>query len=118
MNLKFLPVRMLLSFIVGQAGAPGRRELGPQLLRRYFVGSESCKGCHAEAYNGWKNTRMANVIRDPKMHPDAVLGDFTHANPLRPFGVDEVAFVYGRRYKQRYFTKKGDDYLPCPHNET
>ena len=74
--------------------------------KAHFVGSESCKGCHAEAYNGWKKTRMANVIQDPKEHPDAVLADFTHANPLRTFGVDEVAFVYGSRWKQRYFTKR------------
>src|ERR1035437_373269 len=79
-----------------------------------FVGSESCKGCHAKAYEGWKKTRMANVVRDPKLHPEAVVGDFTHADPLRTFGLDEVALVYGSRYKQRYFTKRGDDYFPLP----
>src|SRR5882757_682448 len=46
--------------------------------QKHFVGSESCKGCHAAAYNGWKQTRMANVVRDPKEHPEAVLGDFAH----------------------------------------
>jgi hypothetical protein len=25
-----------------------------------------------------------------------------------------VAFVYGSRYKQRYFTKRADDYFPLP----
>lgn len=79
-----------------------------------FVGSESCKGCHAKAYEGWKKTRMANVVRDPKLHPEAVVGDFTHADPLRTFGIDEVALVYGSRYKQRYFVKRGDDYYPMP----
>jgi len=85
-----------------------------QETEAHFVGSESCKGCHAEAFNGWKQTRMANVVRDPKEHPDAVLGDFAHDDPLRPFKLDEVAFVYGSRWKQRYFTKKGDDYFPLP----
>ncbi len=79
-----------------------------------FVGSESCKGCHAQAYDGWQKTRMANVVRDPKLHPEAVLGDFTHADPVRTFGIDEVVFVYGSRYKQRYFVKRGDDYFPMP----
>ena len=41
-----------------------------------FVGSESCKSCHLKIYNAWKQTRMANVVRDPKQHPEAVLGDF------------------------------------------
>jgi hypothetical protein len=79
-----------------------------------FVGSESCKACHAAAYAGWKQTRMANVIRDPKEHPEAVLGDFAHPDPVRTFELKDVAFVYGSRWKQRYFTKRGDDYFPLP----
>ena len=51
---------------------------------------------------------MANVVRDPKEHPDAVLGDFVRPDPIRTFGLDDVAFVYGSRYKQRFFTKIGD----------
>ena len=57
---------------------------------------------------------MANVIRDPKLHPDAVLGDFTHPDPVRAFKLDQVAFVYGSRWKQRYFEKRGRDYFPLP----
>jgi len=79
-----------------------------------YIGSSSCERCHAKEFKGWKETRMANVIRDPKTHPDAVLGDFTKADPARAFGLDEVAFVYGSRWKQRYFTKRGDDYFPLP----
>lgn len=79
-----------------------------------FVGSASCERCHAKEFKGWKETRMANVVRDPKAHPDAVVGDFTKADPVRTFGLDEVAFVYGSRWKQRYFTKHGDDYFPLP----
>jgi hypothetical protein len=47
-----------------------------------------------------KQTRMANVVRDPCEHPEAVLGDFAHPDPLRTFGLDQVAFVYGNRHKQ------------------
>jgi len=60
-----------------------------QELQAHFVGSESCRKCHAGVYNGWKQTRMANVVRDPKLHPDAVLGDFTHPDPVRTFGLDQ-----------------------------
>lgn len=83
-------------------------------MTSHFVGSEACKRCHEEQFNGWKKTRMANVVRDPRLHPDAVLGDFAHPNPLLTFTLNDVAFVYGSRYKQRYFTKKGDDYFPLP----
>ncbi len=79
-----------------------------------YVGSAQCRSCHTAAYDGWKQTRMANVVRDPKSHPEAVLADFTHVDPLRTFELDQVAFVYGSRWKQRFFTKKGDDYYPLP----
>jgi predicted CXXCH cytochrome family protein len=80
----------------------------------HFVGSESCRSCHQKEYDGWKKTRMANVIRDPRQHPEAVLGDFASNNPVRTFTLDQVAWVYGSRYKQRYFAKSGDDYYPLP----
>ena len=86
----------------------------PQGEKAHYVGSESCKGCHLQAYNGWKKTRMANVLRDPKEHPEAVIGDFKSQDPIRTFTLDDVAFVYGSRFKQRYFTKRGDDYFPLP----
>src|SRR4051812_7034203 len=40
-----------------------------------YVGSKSCQRCHAPTYDRWSKTRMANVVRDPKEHPDAVLPD-------------------------------------------
>lgn len=79
-----------------------------------FVGSEKCEKCHEELYQGWKQTRMANVVRDPKVHPEAVLGDFAHPDANVTFDLSQVAFVYGSRWKQRYFTKRGDDYFVLP----
>lgn len=86
----------------------------PRAAKAHYVGSASCKPCHAELYAGWKQTRMANVVRDPKVHPEAVLADFTHANPLVTFSLKDVAFVYGSKWKQRYFTKIGDNYYSEP----
>ena len=57
---------------------------------------------------------MANVIRDPRQHPSAVLGDFSTPNPLVTFTPADVAFTYGTKWKQRYFTKVGDDYFVFP----
>jgi len=80
----------------------------------HYVGSEACQKCHAEAYAGWKQTRMANVVRDPVQHPDAVLGDFTHPDPARTFDLSQVAFVYGSRWKQRYFARSTDPKTGLP----
>ncbi len=80
----------------------------------HYVGSQACERCHATQYTGWRQTRMANVVRNPADHPDAVLGDFTHHDPLVTFDLKQVAFVYGSRWKQRYFTQIGDDYFVLP----
>ena len=77
-----------------------------------YVGSARCATCHAAVYNRWKNTRMANVVRDPKEHPDAIIPDLSKPDPLVTFTRDQIAWVYGSKWKQRYFTKVGDDFYP------
>src|SRR5664279_4661374 len=41
----------------------------------HYTGSQSCQKCHAEIYERWKKTPMANVVRDPREHPDAIIPD-------------------------------------------
>ena len=78
------------------------------------VGSQACASCHQEIYDRWKKTAMANVVRDPKVHPDAFAADPQTAPEDLRFSKDEVAFVYGSKWKQRYFKKQGDTYVPLP----
>ena len=78
-----------------------------------YVGSQSCKNCHAQIYENWRKTPMANVVRDPNQHPDAIIPDLS-TNTFAKFTKNNVALVYGSIWKQRYFTKKGDDYFPEP----
>ena len=78
----------------------------------HYVGSAACQSCHQEIYARWQKTRMANVVRDPRAHPDAIIPDFSKPDPLLTFTKDDIAFVYGSRWKQRYFTRRGDDYFP------
>jgi predicted CXXCH cytochrome family protein len=79
-----------------------------------YVGSTACQKCHAQIYERWKKTPMANVVRDPKEHPDAISPNLATNNVSPKFTKDQVAFVYGSVWKQRYFTKIGDDYFPEP----
>jgi predicted CXXCH cytochrome family protein len=78
-----------------------------------YVGSKTCEKCHAELYARWKKTPMANVVRDPREHPDAIIPDLG-TNKLAKFTKADVGLVYGSIWKQRYFTKIGDDYYPQP----
>ena len=80
----------------------------------HYTGSTACKTCHPQIYARWTKTRMANVVRDPKEHPDAILPDLSKPDPLVIFKKEDIAFVYGSRWKQRYFKKVGDDYFVLP----
>jgi predicted CXXCH cytochrome family protein len=84
-----------------------------ELASAHYVGSGACQKCHADIYERWKKTPMANVVRDPREHPDAIIPDLK-TNNVAKFTVDQVTLVYGSRWKQRYFTKVGDDYYPLP----
>jgi predicted CXXCH cytochrome family protein len=77
-----------------------------------YVGSAACKTCHSAIYARWQKTPMANVVRDPKEHPDAILPDLSKPDPLVKFKKEDIALVYGSVWKQRYFTKVGNDYFP------
>ncbi|MBV8831226.1 MAG: cytochrome C [Acidobacteriaceae bacterium] len=98
-------------FVFAQTGPPNAQ---PGTAQRQYVGSTTCKTCHPEIYARWEKTRMANVVRDPKQHPDAILPDLSKPDPLVSFKKDDIAFVYGSKWKQRYFKKVGDDYFVLP----
>lgn len=79
----------------------------------HYAGSQACEKCHAEIYEHWKKTPMANIVRDPREHPDAIIPNLA-TDSVAKFTKDQIAFVYGSIWKQRYFTKVGDDYFPLP----
>jgi predicted CXXCH cytochrome family protein len=84
-----------------------------QTVSAHYVGSQNCQRCHTQIYEHWQKTPMANVVRDPRQHPDAIIPDLA-SNTISKFSKDQVALVYGSLWKQRYFTKIGDDYFPLP----
>jgi len=79
----------------------------------HYAGSQACEKCHAEIYEHWKKTPMANIVRDPREHPDAIIPNLA-TDSVAKFTKDQIAFVYGSVWKQRYFTKVGADYFPLP----
>src|SRR5690349_17811081 len=73
----------------------------------HYTGSASCQKCHAQIFEHWRKTPMANVVRDPREFPNAIIPDLA-TNKIAKFTKDQVALVYGSLWKQRYFTKIGD----------
>jgi predicted CXXCH cytochrome family protein len=98
---------------LNQAGNATPALQAQNLSTAHYVGSEACAQCHADVYQRWKQTPMANIVRDPHEHPDAIIPKL-ETNTVSPFRLDQVALVYGSLWKQRYFTKVGDDYYPLP----
>src|SRR5271165_7000565 len=45
---------------------------GAEMQGAHYVGPAACQSCHSDVYDRWKKTRMANVVRDPKDHPEAI----------------------------------------------
>jgi mono/diheme cytochrome c family protein len=93
-----------------RVAAPSPRMAAEQLPAvgsAHYVGSAACKDCHAEIYERWQKTRMANVVRDPLVHPEAIIPDLSKADPLLTFTKDDIALVYGSKWKQRYFNIAG-----------
>jgi predicted CXXCH cytochrome family protein len=101
----------LVAFVRSLRGAKATQSASSGVTAAHYVGSQACQKCHASIYAGWKKTAMANVVRDPRGHPDAIIPDLA-TNRIAPFTKEQVAFVYGSLWKQRYFTKVGDDYYP------
>src|SRR3954467_6886366 len=85
-----------------------------QVPSKTYVGSATCADCHASVYERWSKTRMANVVTDPHVKAQVVIPDFAKPDPLLTFKLDDVALVYGTKWKQRYFKKVGNDYFPLP----
>jgi predicted CXXCH cytochrome family protein len=106
----------LVLFVRGIAGLTPQEhsQQNATLMSAHYVGSAACQKCHEQIYKHWKKTPMANVVRDPREHPEAIIPDLATNNISKKFTKEDIAFVYGSVWKQRYFTKIGDDYFPEP----
>ena len=96
---------------LGSVVPNGSRQISMLAPAGHYVGSQACQKCHEEIYERWKKTPMANVVRDPREHPDAIVPDLA-TNTVARFSKEDVALVYGSLWKQRYFARIGNDYYP------
>jgi predicted CXXCH cytochrome family protein len=102
----------LAAQVESQSQTPAGSPRTPIQQSATYVGSAACRECHQATYDRWKKTRMANVVTDPHLRPDVIIPDLSKPDPLVTFKRDDIAFVYGSKWKQRYFTQVGDDYFP------
>jgi len=69
-----------------------------------YVGSAKCAECHEEHYDGWKETGHNKMERRPVAEGpgQTVFADFTQQSPYRNFEPEDVEWVIGHRWKQRF----------------
>lgn len=98
---------LMLGLTAGAGAADSKKE---------FVGSEKCKGCHAEEYKSWKGTFHAKMLQPRKggILKEAMekwATDGTNPGPTKgnvtgeAFKLDDVQYVIGSKWKQRYLVK-------------
>ena len=72
------------------------------------------KSATATFMRGGKRRRWPTSCAIHASIPEAIIPDLASGDPLMTFTKDDIAFVYGSKWKQRYFKKVGDDYYLLP----
>jgi hypothetical protein len=96
-----------------------------------YVGSEECKICHLEHYDSWKMTLHSRMLIDVRENPQAIIADMNpeliRADlekikdklklPVEEIYIpspEEVIYVIGTQWKQRYVVQKDGTYYVAP----
>ena len=94
--------------------------------RKEYVGSQTCEKCHKIQYESWKETYHSKMVRKPaegilkavveKWATDgATPGPATGNVTGKPFKMEDVVYVIGSNWKQRFLVKDdttgGDQFL-------
>jgi len=102
---------LALAIAVGCATIPS------SMAKKDFIGSEKCAGCHAQEYQTWQDTNHAKMVRPLKQGLLKDAGDNWAkdskgaAGPTKgnidgkPYKMEDVAYVIGSYWKQRYIVK-------------
>ncbi len=69
-----------------------------------YVGAARCAECHEAHFDGWKESLHAKMIQPAvATGPNkTIVGDFNQPSEYRQFELEDVKWVIGSRWKQRY----------------
>ena len=83
-----------------------------------YIGSEKCAQCHGAKYESYQQTWHAKILRPATS--ETVMGDFGSSDPDLTFSRDDVIYVVGGQFSQRYLSEiDGELYvLPAQWNVT
>ena len=103
---------VFIALFGGSAHAEAQKETG----KKEYVGSETCKKCHKTQYESWKETYHSKMVRKPgegllKAAAEKWATDGANSGPTKgnvtgkPFALNDVVYVIGANWKQRYLVK-------------
>ena len=107
----------LLAVVIGAAFLSGCSTDSSQASGKSFLGSEKCDGCHTADLASWKDTYHSKMVRTPRegLLKDALdnwardskgnAGPTTANITGTPARLDDVVYVVGSKWKQRYLVK-------------
>jgi predicted CXXCH cytochrome family protein len=107
-----MAVAVLIALFVGSSYAEAKKEMG----KKEYVGSVTCKKCHKIQYESWKETYHSKMVRKPaegilkavveKWATDGdTPGPATGNVTGKPFKMEDVVYVVGSNWKQRFLVK-------------
>jgi hypothetical protein len=90
----------LLAYATVEAQEPG------------YVGSSKCGQCHGAKYESYQDTWHAKILRAAT--DETILGDFNSTDPDLTFSRDEIVYVVGGQFSQRYLTEINGELFVLP----
>lgn len=98
---------------------------------KVFVGSDTCKMCHLEHYDSWKETMHSRMTQDVEKNQDAIIAPLDEETIRKSFvamqeqlkvpaddvyipKIDDIKIVIGAEWKQRYVVEKDGDFFVAP----
>lgn len=77
-----------------------------------YAGAKTCGKCHPDHYKAWKETPHKNAVRNARAEPSAVTAHFE--GKIEGFGKEDIEYVIGGHWYERYMVKMGDDFFVLP----
>jgi formylmethanofuran dehydrogenase subunit E len=74
-----------------------------------FVGSWTCKECHEDEYEAWRDSYHSKMIQSVEERPEAVVADFSEFPDDADFSREEIVYTIGGKFKQRYMLRSDTD---------